>query len=312
MAELVPHDSHNALPAVERLNAEDARALTDEIKSDVKALRVKLLRAYEGEAHIALGYTSWKAYWVAEFETHWVTGYRELDAARVDRVISPWANEPLPERQARPLAKLLRKEGEDAVVEVVRRLQAEYPHGTVTEKTVHYAVHEYIHREREREQRRRGTGQLELLEVDVQAAPEWGEPLADIATGTDEPLADPKARQPRPPDPAVYVGLAPAYTCPKCKCDWGRAKRPQEVLVVVSESDANERHERDLAFAQTSVIGRIDMLADDLRELVVGRSTSPETLGDIWVALGYLREQMTRASHWARLVSVREDDEEGA
>jgi hypothetical protein len=40
------------------------------VKADLSRLRDKLLRLYEGDAHIALGYPSWKEYWQAEFETH--------------------------------------------------------------------------------------------------------------------------------------------------------------------------------------------------------------------------------------------------
>jgi hypothetical protein len=107
-----------------RLGELEARQLTDEVKRDAEALREKLLRLYEGEAHIALGYSSWRAYWEAEFETHWRTGYRELEAARVDRAIGPWANGPLPERQARELVPLLDRP--DELAEVLRALHAEH------------------------------------------------------------------------------------------------------------------------------------------------------------------------------------------
>jgi hypothetical protein len=111
----------------------EARALTDEVKHDLGALREKLLRLYEGEAHLALGYSSWRAYWEAEFETHWRTGYRELEAARVDRAIGPWANGPLPERQARELVPLLDDEAE--LIAAWRELKAQRG-GDVTARDV--------------------------------------------------------------------------------------------------------------------------------------------------------------------------------
>jgi hypothetical protein len=46
-----------------------ARALTDEVTQDAAALWAKLLRLYEGEAHIALGYSSWGAYYEKEFQS---------------------------------------------------------------------------------------------------------------------------------------------------------------------------------------------------------------------------------------------------
>lgn len=107
------------------LGPAEARRLTDEVKADVGALRQKLLRLYEGEAHLALGYASWQAYWQVEFETSWQTGYRELDAARVDRAVLPWANGPLPERQAREFAPLL-KEDEKALIETWRDLKEQF------------------------------------------------------------------------------------------------------------------------------------------------------------------------------------------
>jgi phage N-6-adenine-methyltransferase len=113
------------LPAVTgQLDPSEARTLTDEVKRDVVALREKLLRLYEGGAHLALGYASWAEYWQAEFETAWQHGYRQLDAARVDRLIHPWANDALPERQARELVPLLDQPA--ALVDVVLELRAEH------------------------------------------------------------------------------------------------------------------------------------------------------------------------------------------
>lgn len=45
----------------------EARTLTDEIRADAEDLYRKILRAFEGEAHTALGYASWEDYRAAEF-----------------------------------------------------------------------------------------------------------------------------------------------------------------------------------------------------------------------------------------------------
>jgi hypothetical protein len=45
-----------------RLSAEEARRLTDKVKADMAAVWAKLLRLFEGQVHIALGYASWEAY----------------------------------------------------------------------------------------------------------------------------------------------------------------------------------------------------------------------------------------------------------
>lgn len=91
----------SALPDVAVLDAAGARALTDEIKADAAALWAKLLEAYDGKAHIALGYSSWGAYYEAEFKQTGTRGYQILDAAKVV-AIQPGLNE----RQARELAPL--------------------------------------------------------------------------------------------------------------------------------------------------------------------------------------------------------------
>jgi hypothetical protein len=49
------------------LTRDEARAMTDEVKEDAAVLWGKLLRLYEGKAHVALGFKSWGAYYVAEF-----------------------------------------------------------------------------------------------------------------------------------------------------------------------------------------------------------------------------------------------------
>ena len=113
----------------------EARRLTDAAKRDIGSLREKLLLLFEGEAHIALGYSSWGAYWETEFESHWRTGYRELEAARIGRAIGPWDNgKPPPERQARELVPLLRQEDEDAVIDLWVELQDEFGDDLTAEK----------------------------------------------------------------------------------------------------------------------------------------------------------------------------------
>jgi hypothetical protein len=109
-----------ALAAV--LTAPEAQALTDEVKRDAETLWMKLRRLYEGGAHVALGYSSWHAYCGAEFGIGRSSSYRALDAGRVIEVVPQLGNE----AQARELAPLLRDEGEDAVVDVVRELRDEH------------------------------------------------------------------------------------------------------------------------------------------------------------------------------------------
>jgi phage N-6-adenine-methyltransferase len=83
----------------------EARTLTDEVKRDAASLWTKLLQLYEGEAHAALGYSSWGDYCSTEFDLSKSHGYRLLDAARVVRVVPQLGNSN--EAQARELAPLL-------------------------------------------------------------------------------------------------------------------------------------------------------------------------------------------------------------
>lgn len=69
------------------LNADEARALTDEIKGTTERLYALLLRAQEGRAWSALGYGSWREYAMTEFQMSQSHAYRLLDQARVIEAI---------------------------------------------------------------------------------------------------------------------------------------------------------------------------------------------------------------------------------
>ena len=70
-------------------SVDDARALTDAIRMDAQALWMQLLRAFEGNAHGALGYTSWTSYCAAEFDLSKTRACRLLQAAQVVEVAEP-------------------------------------------------------------------------------------------------------------------------------------------------------------------------------------------------------------------------------
>lgn len=67
----------------------EARALTDEVKADAHSLWGKLLRLYEGKAHLALEYTTWGAYYEAEFGGSQSMGKKLLTAGRVLEALDP-------------------------------------------------------------------------------------------------------------------------------------------------------------------------------------------------------------------------------
>lgn len=91
------------------LSRDEARALTDEIKEDAERLWAKLLEAYEGMAHAALGYSSWGAYFETEFGRSDASAYRILQSARVMRQLPMGSPRPANERQARELVPLLKE-----------------------------------------------------------------------------------------------------------------------------------------------------------------------------------------------------------
>jgi hypothetical protein len=148
------------------LSAGEARALTDEVKADAAALWRKLLRLYEGQAHVALGYGSWGEYCREEFDIGRSRAYQLLDAGRVAEALAGESTNcgtdrfavidnsvvrvertggaPVNEAQARELAPLL--DTPDELVDVMRDLRAE--HGArLTAEKVRLAVAERMRRE---------------------------------------------------------------------------------------------------------------------------------------------------------------------
>jgi hypothetical protein len=101
--------------ATASLSTDEARALTDEVKRDAEALWEKLVRLHEGGAHLALGYSSWGAYFQAEFGQTSKRGEQLLRAGRVIeslRADTDVSSLPANEAQARELASLLDKPAE--------------------------------------------------------------------------------------------------------------------------------------------------------------------------------------------------------
>lgn len=101
-----------------RLSRDAARTLTEQVKADAAALWAKLLELYEGEAHTALGYSSWADYCRDEFDMGRDYSYKLLTSARVVEALGESTNgRPASERVARELVPVLREEPE-AVEEV--------------------------------------------------------------------------------------------------------------------------------------------------------------------------------------------------
>jgi hypothetical protein len=91
-----------------QMDAAEARMRTDEVKDDAERLWAKLLYLYQNGAHVALGYSSWGAYYEAEFGQSGRHGYRLLEAAKV--VAELPSDQLVTESTARELAPVLDEE----------------------------------------------------------------------------------------------------------------------------------------------------------------------------------------------------------
>jgi hypothetical protein len=106
------------------LSEQDARKLTEEVKADAQALWAKLLELYEGQAHKALGYSSWGDYWTEEFGGSKSRGFQMLEAGRVLKALeahSTIVESPANEGVARELAGLGDEEKAAAWEEAVQK-----------------------------------------------------------------------------------------------------------------------------------------------------------------------------------------------
>jgi hypothetical protein len=112
-----------------RLSEAEARQLTDRARDQAAALWRTLLRLYEGDAHLALGYGSWAEYFRAEFGRGKAHAYRLLRAARTEAEVSLHVDTAgMTEAQARVLAPLHPPVRE----EVARRVAEDGGFGNVT------------------------------------------------------------------------------------------------------------------------------------------------------------------------------------
>ena len=99
------------------MTAAEARRCVAAINHHLDGARVLLLDLYERWGWQALGYASWRACATAEFGRSQAHLYRQLEAARVEREISPGGEiGAIPERQLRPLAALPAGTGQRAAV----------------------------------------------------------------------------------------------------------------------------------------------------------------------------------------------------
>lgn len=208
----------------------EARQYVDWIKSALEDARGYLLELYERKGWRALGYDSWRACVQAEFGQSRSQLYRELDAARTERVlladlaISPMGETPIPERQLRPLASIADRTP-DLARDIWREITETAPNGTVTAAHVARVVEQRQQPEPIPEQ----TPTKHAVHYSSES-PEWYTP-ADIIERASrvmlgiglDPCADPERRVPAQQHytagddglaqawPAVSVWMNPPY-----------------------------------------------------------------------------------------------------
>lgn len=129
------------------LSAEEAQELTDEVRAELAALWTKVLELYEGGAHLALGYGSWRAYWAAEFGGQGARGEQYVRAGRVARALTE-AGLPTPANDtvARKLTPVLRHAPQELAGVWSRAVQA---HGQPTGRELDALVKPYRQEARE-------------------------------------------------------------------------------------------------------------------------------------------------------------------
>lgn len=127
----------------------EARACVNKINSGIESVRGLILDLHERKGWSALGYSSWRECVSTEFPHSERHLYRELTAAKVDRVLTNWSKEPVhvPEGHARELAKLREP---DAIAEAWKEAASSAPEGAVTAKHVAAAVAKRIAAEQPR------------------------------------------------------------------------------------------------------------------------------------------------------------------
>lgn len=156
---------------VPRLTPEQARSLTDEAKEDAAALWMKLYALHEGDAHGALGYKGWRAYFVAEFGESRAQGGFLLDAGRVRAELSRKATTvalPANAAVARELAPVLHKARDELVdiwSEAIATAEGDAPTAAEVRAVVDERVPHVRPKRRASSSRSRRTAQRELIEL---------------------------------------------------------------------------------------------------------------------------------------------------
>lgn len=123
--------------AIKLMTAIEAREVAEQIRVHLDDARGLILDLYERKGWKALGYGSWRECVIGEFDQSKSHLYRQLDAAKIEREISPIGEKakPIPEGQLRPLKELPEGTRAEAYREAVEKTE-----GKPTAKAVQEVV----------------------------------------------------------------------------------------------------------------------------------------------------------------------------
>lgn len=110
----------------------------EEMITHIETIRPLIAELHEKKGWEALGYKSWRQCVNAEFEQSQAHLYRQLEAAKIEKVVSPTGEiGKIPERVLRPLASLPPEQQQEVWQEATKDLsEGEFPTSSQMEKAV--------------------------------------------------------------------------------------------------------------------------------------------------------------------------------
>jgi hypothetical protein len=121
------------------MTLEEADQCIRDIKGDLSNILEKILDLYERKGWKVKGYENWEKCVTAEFEQHRSYMYRQLKAAKIQKLLSPQGDLNIPEKHLRHLARLKTPELQRAAWQ---KAVETAPNGKVTEKHMRTIVNE--------------------------------------------------------------------------------------------------------------------------------------------------------------------------
>ncbi len=150
-------------PVVHRMTDPEAKECVAKINANMNNVRKLVLELYEREGWTAMGYQSWRECVTAEFKQGQSYLYRQLEAAQIEKIISPNGEKEIPESQLRPLTKL--KDKPEKLLVAWKQAMDTAPKGKNTAAHVKKAVNSII----DQKNHNRALSKKEEAELDIKA-----------------------------------------------------------------------------------------------------------------------------------------------